>query len=442
MTHDTSSPANAAGSSTIAETDRWQPRFWAIWTGQALSLIGSALTQFVLVWWITSKTGSPSAVAIAGMMAMLPQAIFAPIGGAFADRYSRRLIMIVTDSITALCMLILIALFATGLIETWHAYTLMFVRSTMQAFQLPASAASTPMLVPRSWLERVAGFNQLLQGIMSIAAAPLGALALGFFPIQGALAIDVVTALLGITPLFFFKIPQVRAAPTATANNLLSDVRAGVGYIRRWPGMRHLLIVLGLVVFTVMPVFSLMPLLITSHFKGGVNEVALMEGLAGVGMILGGLLMTVWRGFSNRMITMLVMFALSCATAAFGAVVPGTMLWAGVVGYFLSGATYSVGNVPLMAVIQSAVPNQMLGRVNALMSMLMGFAGPIGLLAMGTLGEWAGIRAVFIVGAGSSALLCLAALLSKPLLAIEHNAPVLAELPAPEPQTRVSPASS
>jgi MFS transporter, DHA3 family, macrolide efflux protein len=424
MTNDTTLPANLTHVSSIRESDRWQPRFWAIWVGQAFSLIGSALTQFVLVWWITSTTASPTAVATAALMAMLPQAIFAPIGGTFADRYSRRLIMIVTDSITALCMLILIALFASGTIEIWHAYTLMFVRSTMQAFQFPASAASTPMLVPNSWLERVAGFNQLLQGIMSIAAAPLGALALGVLPIQGALAIDVVTALLGITPLLFFSIPQTRAA-TAQSNSIMRDLRQGIQYVGRWPGMRRLLLVLGLVVFTVMPVFALMPLLITSHFKGGVNEVALMEGLAGVGMILGGLLMTVWRGFGNRMVTMLSMFGLSCATAAFGAVVPGTMLWAAVVGYFLSGATYSVGNVPMMAAIQATVPNQILGRVNALINMLMGLAGPLGLLAMGALGEWAGIRAVFIVGAGASALLCFVALLSKPLLNIEKNVPTL-----------------
>jgi DHA3 family macrolide efflux protein-like MFS transporter len=424
MMNEATASAHAPVSSHVTDSEHWQPRFWSIWVGQALSLIGSALTQFVLVWWITSKTGSPSAVATAALMAMLPQALLGPIGGAFADRYPRRVIMIAADSITALCMVLLIALFATGRIEIWHAYVLMFVRSAMQAFQMPASAASTPMLVPNSWLVRVAGFNQLLQGIMSIAAAPLGALALGFLPIQGALMIDVVTALLGIVPLLLFKIPQFRA-PKIVGGNLLRDLREGVRYVGRWGGMKRLMLVLALVVFTVMPVFALMPLLITTHFNGGVNDVALMEGMAGLGIILGGLLMTVWRGFSNRMVTMLIMFGLSCATAAFGAIVPGSMLWAAVAGYFLSGATYSVGNVPLMAIIQGAVPNQMLGRVNSLMSTIMGYAGPLGMLAFGALGEIAGIRAVFIIGAGLSALLCFAALLSKPLLNIERDVPAL-----------------
>ena len=132
----------------------WKPRFFAVWIGQALSLAGSALTQFVLLWWITSTTGSATALATAGIMALLPQALLGPLGGTLADRWSRQRIMIVADSITALCMLVLIALFASEQVQLWHLYTLMFIRSSMQAFQQPAAGASTSMLVPPEWLPR------------------------------------------------------------------------------------------------------------------------------------------------------------------------------------------------------------------------------------------------------------------------------------------------
>src|SRR5262245_8386518 len=89
-------------------TANWKVRFFAIWTGQAFSLIGSSLSQFILLWWITQTTNSTGALATAGIMALLPQAILSPIGGVLADRWSRRLIMIVADSISAVCMLILI----------------------------------------------------------------------------------------------------------------------------------------------------------------------------------------------------------------------------------------------------------------------------------------------------------------------------------------------
>src|SRR6476620_1095508 len=109
----------------------WRLRFWTIWTGQALSLVGSALTQFVLIWWITQTTGSTSALAIAGVMALLPQALLGPLGGTLADRFSRRVLMIVADTVSALCMLVLIWLFQSGQIQLWHLYAMMFIRSSM-----------------------------------------------------------------------------------------------------------------------------------------------------------------------------------------------------------------------------------------------------------------------------------------------------------------------
>ncbi|MCI0477356.1 MAG: MFS transporter, partial [Anaerolineales bacterium] len=139
----------------VTNAERWQPRFFSIWVGQAFSLVGSALTQFLLMWWIADTTNSPAALAMAGIMGFLPHALLAPLGGAYADRWNRRLVMIFADAITAACMLILIALFATARIELWHVYVLMFVRAAMQAFQQPAAAASTAMLVPADWLQRV-----------------------------------------------------------------------------------------------------------------------------------------------------------------------------------------------------------------------------------------------------------------------------------------------
>jgi DHA3 family macrolide efflux protein-like MFS transporter len=113
----------------------WRVRFWTIWTGQTLSLVGSVLTQFVLIWWITQTTGSTSALAMAGIVALVPQVLLAPLGGTFADRFHRRGILMVGDTISALCMLVLIWFFQSGQVQLWHIYTMLGIRSSMQAFQ-------------------------------------------------------------------------------------------------------------------------------------------------------------------------------------------------------------------------------------------------------------------------------------------------------------------
>lgn len=408
--------------SRITNDTRWKPRFFAFWIGQALSLVGSSLTQFVLIWWITQTTGSASALALTGMAALLPAAFFSPLGGAIADRFSRRWIMVIADAITAACVLIIVGLFASRAIQVWHVYVLTFVRSTMQAFQHPAVIASTSNLVPNHWLDRVAGMNQALLGVMTIAAAPLGALALAIFPIQGALMIDVATALLGITPLFFFRIPQPQREDRVTTQSILFDIREGAAYILHRRGLVILSAVTALVVMTLLPCFTLSPLLVTQHFSGGVNDVALMEGLSGVGIILGGFLVTMWSFSKNRTIATLIGFSLSCATIALTGLAPSGMFWLAVFWWFVSGLSYSMGNAPMTALLQSVIPNELQGRVFALLNVLTGLAGPLGLAFTGPLAEWVGVQATF-VGCGTLAtLFCLAAIASKDLRNLEENA--------------------
>jgi DHA3 family macrolide efflux protein-like MFS transporter len=402
----------------------WRLRFWSIWIGQALSLVGSALTQFVLIWWITINSGSTSALAVAGVVALLPQALLGPLGGTLADRFSRRLLMIGADAISALCMLVLVWLFATDQVQLWHLYVMMFIRSSMQAFQAPAAAASTAMLVPKEWIGRVAGLNQMLQGVMTIAAAPLGALLLAFLPFQGALMVDVVTALLGIVPLLIYAIPQpTRAAQRGgnLAGSLWADFKGGARVVVQNRGLLLLYGLMMLVVFTIMPTFTLTPLLVTEHFNGGVNQVAFMEGLAGVGLIAGGALIAAVPLFKRKVVTVLVSFAISCATVAFTALTPSSMLWLAALWWGLSGVTFSTGSAPLLALIQSQVPNELQGRVISLLTTAMGLAGPLGLGLAALLGDLLGVRGIFVAGGLISAAICLLGLTLPSLMRIEET---------------------
>ncbi|MFD2609166.1 MFS transporter (plasmid) [Deinococcus sp. VB343] len=395
----------------------WERRFWAIFSGQALSMIGSALTQFVLIWWITDTTGSASALATAGMAALLPQALLGPLGGTLADRYSRRFLMITADTISALCMLVLITLFLTERVELWHVYTMMFIRSAMQAFQSPAAAASTAMLVPSSFLPRAAGLNQTLMGIMTVAAAPLGALAIGVMPLGLALSIDVATALLGILPLLLFRIPQLkRAADQKTS--MWMEFREGVHLVWGQPGLRRLYGLLGVIVLAIMPAFTMVPLLVKNHFGRGVGDVALMEGLTGGGMIVGGLLIAAIAP-KRQMPWILTGFAASCLTIALTALAPSQMFWLAVVWWAVSGLTFIMGNAPMTALLQTTVPNQLQGRALSLLSTVMGLAGPVGLAIAGPLGELIGVRWLFVGMGVLGTVVSLAGFLSPTLLRLQ-----------------------
>ena len=195
-------------SSTITIPENWAPRFFTIWGGQAFSLFGSALVQFALIWWLTQETGSATVLATATLFGLLPQIVLGPFSGPLIDRWSRRLVMIFSDAGIAIATGVLAYLFWAGLVETWHVYAVLFIRSAGGAFHWPAMQASTTLMVPEKHLSRVAGMNQTLQGLVSIIAPPTGAVLIGWLPTQGVLMIDVVTAIIAILPLLFLPVPQ------------------------------------------------------------------------------------------------------------------------------------------------------------------------------------------------------------------------------------------
>lgn len=398
---------------------RWRLRFWSVFGGQALSLIGSALTQFVLVWWITDSTGSVSALAVAGLAVMLPQALLSPLGGTLADRYNRCLLMIAADAISALCMVMLIVLFVTGRIELWHAYTMMAVRSAMQAFQAPAAMASVAMLVPASFLIRAGGMNQSLQSLTLVVAAPLGALAIGVMPIGWALSLDVATAVLGITPLLCFRIPQTFASEHRT-RNLWRDYQDGVALVWETPGLRQLYALLAVLVLAVMPTFTLIPLLVKEHFAGGAVQVALMEGFAGLGMALGGLLVAALAP-RRPVLWILLGFSASCLAMSLTALAPSRLFAVAVAWWVISGITFVFANAPLTALLQTIVPNHLQGRVLSLLNSIMGLAAPVGLALLTPLGEAIGVRGLFVVAGLLGTAASLAGFLSPSLMGLDRS---------------------
>ncbi len=390
----------------------WQWRFWSIFAGQSLSLIGSAMTQFVLIWWITDTTGDLGALATAGLAALLPQALLGPVGGTFADRYSRRMLMIVADLISAFCIVLLITLFLSGHIALWHIYLAMFVRSAATAFQMPAASASEAMLVPRHFLPRAAGLNQTLMGIVTVAAAPLGAIAIAVMPVGMALWIDVATALLGISPLLFYSIPQHHA--TTERAGFWAEFREGASLVWQSPRLLRVYALLTATVLVVMPTFTLLPLLVKQHFGGGADQVALLESVGGAGMIVGGMMVAII--VPRRLMSWILWgFTLSCATMALTALMPPGMFPLAAIFWALSGLFFILGDAPFTALIQTTVPNRLQGRVLGLLGTMMGLAAPFGLLISAPLGGLIGVRWMFVLTGGLGTLVSLSAFLSSEL---------------------------
>ncbi len=387
--------------------------FFTVWTGQVFSLLGSELVQFALVWWLTTTTGSAMVLVLATMMAVLPRVFVSPVAGALVDRWNRRTVMMMADGLSALAVVVLVVLFAFDAVQVWHVYVVMFVRAACGAFHWPAMQASTTLMVPEDHLARVAGLNQALQGLGAIVAPPLGALLLTVLPMQGVLAVDIVTAILAISPLFFVHIPQPErtdAAAQASRPSMVADLREAVRFLRAWPGILMIIAIAVLVNLLSYPALSLQPLLVTEHFGGDALQLAWLQSAFGVGIVSGGITLSVWGGFKRRSLTGLLALALGGVGLAAIGVAPANAFPMALGAMFFAWFMNPIANGSLMAVLQIIVPADMQGRVFTLLQSAAGAMVPLGLIIAGPLADVLGVQIWFLVAGIAMAVMGIGAL--------------------------------
>ena len=421
-------------------TTRSMKPFFTIWIGQIFSLLGSELVQFALVWWLTKTTGSATVLALAAMMAVLPRVLISPIAGALVDRWNRRVVMILADGLIALAVIVLAVLFALDEVQIWQVYALMFIRATGAAFHWPAMQASTTLLVPDKHLSRIAGLNQALLGMASIAAPLLAALLLEVLPLQAILMIDVLTAVLAITPLFFIFVPQPERAETTEQTSkpsIATDLSEALRYLKAWPALLMVLVIAMVVNLLAFPAMSLQPLLVTEHFAGGALQLAWLQSTVGIGMVAGGITLSVWGGFKRRVVTGLVALGLSGIGFAVVGIVSANALPLALGAMLLAWFMNAIANGSLFAALQAIVPADMQGRVFTLLQSGAGVMVPLGLALAGPLASAMGVQFWFLSAGLAITVMGFGALLIPTILRIEDDTPEMKPTSSIETTVRV-----
>lgn len=295
----------------------------------------------------------------------------------------------------------------------------MKILRALGGFHWPAMTAFISLMVPKEHLARVSGLNQTVYGVMEIVTPLLAALLLSFLPMPGILGIDVVTAILGLSPLLFLSIPQPVREGKMPA--YFGELREGFRYVWSWRGILYLLLGAAFLNALLNPAFSLLPLLVSKHFGKGALELGTLEAAFGFGTIAGGLILSVWGGFRRRIYTSftgmigmgLGVLALGIAPSAWFVVAVGAMAFAGIMNPITNG--------PLTAILQAAVAPEMQGRVFSLVSSMCVGASPLGLALAGPVSDVFGIRTWFILGGISLILMGIGGFFVPALVRIEEG---------------------
>ncbi|MCE5319760.1 MAG: MFS transporter [Bacteroidales bacterium] len=439
--------------------ENWKKTFAFIWTGQLFSTLSSSVVSFAVIFWLSVQTGSAQVLALATISSLLPQLVLGLFTGVLIDRWDRKRTMIVADMYIALLTAVMAVLFYMGAAEIGFIYALLALRSIGSAFHMPAMEASVPLLAPKSELMRVAGINNMIFSVSTIGAPAIAAIFISALDMTWVLMFDVLGALIACTSLLFVKIPnpwdkknseisldnsQFLAGKTAafqiTEENInessketsgrtnitqtefkrfLTELNQGLHEILKRPGLMWMFIFTIFASLAMVPISTLFPLMTLDHFAGDTYKMSMVEIAWGVGMLIGGGIMSLPKFKFNNVLLINSMYVILGMTFAFSGLTPAGGFYAFVGFTLIGGVSGAIFWGAFTVLLQKSLDSSVLGRVFSIHNSLIMIPAMFSLIATGYIADNIGITNAFII---SGAMLVFIGLLSPFLPAIQKFA--------------------
>jgi len=361
--------------------------------GQTVSLFGSALVQYAIVWYITLTTQSGVMMTLSTLFGFLPQILISLPAGVWADRYSRKRLIVGADALTAITTLILALVFLSGHGSIVLIFAASALRSIGAGIQMPAVTATLPQLVPPDKLMKVNGINGAIQSVTFLLAPAVSGAMMATWKLESIFFVDVVTAALAIGIIASIALPP-HAREGQEAGSQWRDLQEGLKYLWDHAFLKNLIGYYFVIMFLVVPAAFLTPLMVTRSFGPEIWKLTVNEIAFGAGTTLGGFLMAAWGGFKNRIHT------IAYACIAFGALILGMgispVFWIYLVVLFITGVTLPSYNIASMTLLQEQVENTYQGRVFSFVQIGSSAAMPLGMVLFGPLADVVRIETLLI----------------------------------------------
>lgn len=364
----------------------WKRNIILFLSSQTLSLFGSALVQYAIMWYITLTTQSGLMMTLYIICGFIPTFLLSPFAGVWADRYNRKSLIMIADAMIAVVTLILAITFMLGYQAVWLLFVISAVRALGAGIQTPAVGAILPQIVPQEKLTKVNGINGSLQALTMFVAPIVSAALLTMATIEVIFFIDVVTAAIAIfTLLVFLKIPLHKKASDTQSTGYLDDFKEGLAYIKQHAFLKSFFIFFAIFFVLMAPAAFLTPLQVTRSFGDDVWRLTAIEIAFSVGMMAGGGIIASWGGFKNKVYTMAIAsLIMAVSTFALG-IVPVFWIYLAIMAVF--GVAMPIFNTPTTVMLQEKVDENYLGRIFGVFGMISTSMMPIGMLIFGPLAD-------------------------------------------------------
>ena len=393
----------------------WKKSVGIFMISQTVSLLGSMLVMYAIMWYITLETQSGLMMTIMVMCTFIPALLISPFAGVWADRLNRKMLMITADVGIALVTLIIAILFFLGIREIWILFVVSVVRSFGQSVHQPAVSAVYPQIVPETHLVKVQGIAQGIQSSSMILMPLLAGLLLAYFELELILFIDVVTAAIAVMILIsYVKLPKHQAELNPSAIDYFEDIKRGIHYAFTHKLIFNILLFSFLFMIMVAAPSFLTYLQVARVFGAEAWRLSTLEAMFGTGMLLGSIVITIWGGFKNRLVTFFLCYiAIGIGTIGLG--LPFNFIfyigvW-GFVGFFIS-----LSNPLMVGLIQEKVDPQYIGRVFSVFGLINTISLPLGMLLFGPLSDVFDISLVILLSGVGMGIIAIVPLFNRQLL--------------------------
>lgn len=366
--------------------ENWKRNIILFLGSQATSLLGSSLVQYAIMWYITLTTQSGMMMTLFIICGFIPTFVLSPFAGVWADRYNRKMLIILSDGLIAFATLVLAILFLAGFDSIWLLFVMASIRAIGAGIQTPAVGAILPQIVPEEKLTKVNGANGSIQALVMFIAPIASAALLSVTQLEIIFFIDVITASIAIFALLvFLKIPLHEKAADEQHEGYFSDFKLGIAYIKNNAFLKQFFLFFAIFFVLMAPASFLTPLQVARSFGDEYWRLSAIEIAFSIGMMTGGALIASWGGFKNKVHTMtFASLLMGICTLGLGAV-PIFWIYLAVMAVF--GVAMPVFSTPSSVLIQEKVDPNYLGRVFGVFGMISTSMMPIGMLIFGPIAD-------------------------------------------------------
>lgn len=381
----------------------WKKDIALFLSAQTVTLLGSSIVQYAIIWYITLTTSSGLMITISTLCGFLPQLVISLFAGVWVDRYNRKYVSMISDAVIALVTLLLAVAFILGYKPLWLIFAVLAVRSFGTGIQTPTVNAIIPQLVPKDRLIKINGINSTLSSLNMLIAPAASGVLYAYFSIEKIFFADVITAAIGLVFMSMLKIAKLTNS-NLDGKSTIKVIGEGFHYLRQNPFISYLIMFLIIMMILISPAAFMTPLMVSRSFGPEAWRLAINEMAFSSGAITGGILIAMWGGFTSRLRTTLFaggaygffMIALGCAP-----------LFSIYLAFnFLIGITMPCFNAPVTSLLQEKVIPEMHGRIFSLVQVANCCALPLGMVLFGPLADHFRIEHLLVIAGVLVLLLC------------------------------------